>query len=419
VSRRLATRAVLFATLLVFLGACERIAYYSVTGAVGPGGQPDDAPSNGPATTGAGSTVVTRAEVVDGVATCALKLYAEVSASTESLKSASAQWEADPNEVNATSVRAAWANAMGLWQQAEVLRFGPAGPVALPSGEGLRDYIYSWPLVSRCLVEQNLVSKKYAQDSFIATALVNTRGFNASEYLIFYEPNENQCSASATINTSGSWADLGAAELASRKRSYSAVLSADIHEKAAAIEAKWKGDDGFARLLQRAGASGSPFDSDQSALNVISDGMFYLEREVKDMKLGRPLGKTADCTEAICPEMVESLYARVSRDHIRNNLLGFRRVFEGCDVAPDTGFDDLLRSLGSADLADRMRGDLAAAIATADALPSADIGALLASDRSAVEGLHAAVKRITDTLKTDFVTVLDLELPKTIEGDND
>ena len=33
--------------------------------------------------------------------------------------------------------------------------------------------------------------------------------------------------------------------------------------------------------------------------------------------------------------------------------------------------------------------------------------------------LHAAVKRITDNLKTEFVTVLDLELPQVLEGDND
>jgi hypothetical protein len=94
-------------------------------------------------------------------------------------------------------------------------------------------------------------------------------------------------------------------------------------------------------------------------------------------------------------------------------------VFDGCDAAADRGFDDLLRGVGSTELADRMSGDLAAAIAAADALPSGDLVALLATDKAAVDGLYAAIKKVTDALKTDFVTVLDLELPKSSEGDND
>ena len=40
-------------------------------------------------------------------------------------------------------------------------------------------------------------------------------------------------------------------------------------------------------------------------------------------------------------------------------------------------------------------------------------------DVASVRAVHAAVKNLTDVLKTDFVTVLDLELPKKAEGDND
>ena len=40
-------------------------------------------------------------------------------------------------------------------------------------------------------------------------------------------------------------------------------------------------------------------------------------------------------------------------------------------------------------------------------------------DPSRVRALHAAVKAITDPLKTEFLTVLNLDLPKVSEGDND
>lgn len=416
---RRAAPLVALACSVVAVVACERIGYYSITGAAAAGGDgdgngPGAGPSNG-ATTMPGA--VTRPMVLETVSTCAGVLYGEVSTSAAALDGAVAAFAASPTPENEAAARAAWGSTMAFWQQAEVLRLGPAGPTTLPEGEGLRDFVYSWPLVSRCLVEQNIVSQKYAQGTFVETALINTRGLAAAEYLLFYGGSDNACSPSASINSQGTWAAIGADGLAARKRDYASVLASDVAQKAAAIHGGWTGS--FGAELAAAGSSDSPFDSDQAALNVVSDGMFYLEKEVKDLKLGLPLAKSPDCTNATCPEAVESQYARVARDHIRNNLVGFQRVFDGCDAAADRGFDDLLRGMGQTELADRMSTDLAAAIVVADGLPSTDLVALVQSDKAAVDALYAAVKRVTDALKTDFVTVLDLELPKSVEGDND
>lgn len=51
------------------------------------------------------------------------------------------------------------AQAFASWQENEVLQFGPAAPLAVAGGQELRDQIYSWPLVSRCAVEETLVSR--------------------------------------------------------------------------------------------------------------------------------------------------------------------------------------------------------------------------------------------------------------------
>ncbi|NUP06490.1 MAG: imelysin family protein [Polyangiaceae bacterium] len=410
---------------LALAAACDRVGYYSITGSTGAGdGDDDDGSSDGPSTgqlsTGSSTpSTITRAMVLDGVATCAVELYDDFAQAAANLEDATSALEDSPTAENETAARAAWVEAIARWQQAEVLRIGPAGPLTLPQGQGLRDYVYSWPLVSRCLVEQSLVKEAYAEDDWAAVGLVNTRGLVATEYLLFYGGSDNACSASSSINSQGTWAALGADEIAHRKRAYAAAAARDVAVKAAAIGAGWAGEDGFAAMLADAGRSGSPFATDQAALNAVSDGLFYIEHEVKDIKLGRPLGKTPECPEATCPGDVESLYAKVSRDHIRNNLLGFQRVFDGCDAASETGFEDLLRSVGAADLADRMSADVKAAIAVADGLPSSDLGGLIERDPATVDALHAAVKRITDALKTDFVTVLDLELPTSLEGDND
>jgi predicted lipoprotein len=402
---------------ITLAGACDRVTSYSVTGSAAVGGPGAAGPGAGPGNVAAtGPGAVSRTMVLGGVATCATSLYGQFAVAASELDAAVSAYAASPTPENETAARTEWLEAMALWQQAEVIRVGPAGPTTLPSGEGTRDLIYSWPLVSRCLVEQGIVAQKYASPNFAQTALVNTRGLAAAEYLLFYTGNDNACSSSASINAQGTWAALGA-ELPVRKRAYASVVATDVAGQAAALSAAWS--DGFATTLSTAGASGSPFDSDQAAMNAVSDGMFYLENEVKDLKLGLVLGKIEGCETPTCPEDVESQYARVARDHVKNNLVGFRRVFEGCDEAADTGFDDLLRSAGAGDLADRMSADIAAAIAVADGLSSSDLVALVGSDPTAVDALHVAVKRVTDALKTDFVTILDLELPKSVEGDND
>jgi hypothetical protein len=146
--------------------------------------------------------------------------------------------------------------------------------------------------------------------------------------------------------------------------------------------------------------------------------MFYIEITVKDLKLARPLG-IMDCEDTTCPQALESRYAGRSKQHLRNNLLGFRRLMAGCDDGEGTGFDDLLASMNAAALGEAMRADTNAAIDAVDAIPGDDLAKALADDIASVKNAHAAVKKITDALKTDFVSVLDLELPKTVEGDND
>jgi hypothetical protein len=43
----------------------------------------------------------------------------------------------------------------------------------------------------------------------------------------------------------------------------------------------------------------------------------------------------------------------------------------------------------------------------------------LLTDPSKVSAVHQAVKGITDLLKTEFITLLDLELPSSVATDND
>lgn len=407
---------VLLPTIVGVVASCERIAYYS-TGRKDPEPETTTAASSGASSSSGAPTSITRGAVLESVAACQMDVLATFRDVSAAFDTAAAAAKNDSTKRN--EARIAWTKAMDVWQQAEVFQFGPAGPSTTPGGLSLRDHIYSWPLVSRCLVEQNIVSKVYANADFGSTSLVNMRGLAAAEYLLFYDAADNACSPSTAINASGQWAALGADEIAARKAAYASAVATAVATNAQTLEKAWRADGGnFLGQFLKAGSSGSVYTTEQVALNAVSDAMFYIELPLKDLKLARPLG-LKDCEAASCPEAVESRYAGRSRAHIRNNLVGFRMIMMGCEAGGDIGFDDLLEASNAGPLAAKLKSNLELAIAAADAVPQDDLAAALNTSPATVLDLYTAIKNITDLMKTEFVSVLDLEAPKALEGDND
>ena len=65
-----------------------------------------------------------------------------------------------------------------------------------------------------------------------------------------------------------------------------------------------------------------------------------------------------------------------------------------------------------------MVADLDGAVAAANALPDSFLGAL-GSDYDSIVATHAAVKLFTNDLKSQFLTVLALDIPDDVASDND
>jgi predicted lipoprotein len=344
--------------------------------------------------------------------------YDDVVVAANALVEATSALEASPSEATLGAARAAWRAASETWQRVELVGVGPAAPPTAAGGQGLRDLIYSWPLVSRCVVDQTIVSEGYGADDFTDKALINARGLAAIEYLLFFDGSDNGCSSTSSINTQGSWAALGEGGVAERRRAYAAVLARDVADTAANIASGWAPEGGdVAGELARAGAESSLFASEQAALNAVTDGLFYVDKQLKDLKLGKPLG-LYECVEASCTSAAESQIARVGRVFVRENLAGLERFVVGCDASAG-GLDALLRARGAVELADRLVAQIGAARAATDALASDDIVDAVTNDRAKLEALHAAVGTLATTLRTELMAVLDLEPPLYIEGDND
>jgi len=359
-----------------------------------------------------------KVEILKAEADCALGRFKDFEPKARALRDAARAWADDRSAAKRTAAREAWRIAIVSWEEAEVFRIGPAAAETERGGKGLRDQIYPFPLFNRCEVDIRIVNRGYADPSF-GISLISARGLGAFEYVAFYEGTDNGCAPGSAINLNGSWAALDLTELTKRKAEYAAAIADVVLARAEALVRAWDPvAENFHRELATAGAGSKTYATDQDAFNALNFAAFYIENEVKDEKLGRPTG-LYDCAAMTCPDAVESRWARAGNAHLKANLLGFRRLFEGCGTdGAGPAFDDLLRAVGAGQLADRMLAALANARATADGLtvPFED---LLGSDLARARAVHAAVKATTDLLKVDVVTVLNLELPMGSEGDND
>lgn len=317
------------------------------------------------------------------------------------------------------SAQDAWKQAMTSWQEAELMIFGPAAMDA----RTLRDRIYSWPVTSSCAVDQDVMLRGDDPAYDIGTRLTNRRGLDALEYVLFAPTLETTCPPQAAPP---GWEALSTADRQAARCAFAQAAAADLATQAATLLAAWEPAQGnYLGELSSAGQSGSSIDSVQSAVNLVSDAMFYVDSEVKDMKLGEPAGVVMNsCGTAgePCLAELESRFARHSKENVIANLRGLTMLFGG--DGPDgnggggPGFDDFLIAVGAAELASVMSSDMAAALAAAEAIDGTLTDAL-AADRDSVVAAHAAVKRITDSMKSQFLTVLGLELPESAAADND
>jgi uncharacterized protein len=363
----------------------------------------------------AADPMFTKEAMLAAVGACAVDRFKDFQTQATALKTAADAWAASPADMAAADgARAAWKTAMASWQEAELFRIGPAaamftgGPM-IPGGKNLRNEIYAFPLRNTCTIDQLLANEGY--ETFTSVAF-DSRGLGAIEYLAFNVGTAHTCTGNAASSIESAWNGLGTM-LAQRRAAYSAAAAADIVTRSAQLVMEWDAAGG--NFVGALAAGSAPYSGTQSGLQAISDAIFYLDKELKDFKLGRPLELTMDCASAtpgvLCgAEAVESRIAGVSTDNIRANLRAFRRVFEGCgDGGAGLGVDAWLKESGFEDLAMRMLTALNDAQAAADSFPALE--STLMADKAMVMDLHAKIKVLGDLMKMDFLSSLELTPP--------
>ena len=312
------------------------------------------------------------------------------------------------------AARAAGNATIDAWERADTLLVGPA---AMDHSK-LRNEIYAWPLLSPCELDRDVAGRWADPASYdVSTELVNARSLTAVEYLLYPTTSDHACVTAPT-----GWDTLGA-DLPRARCRLAQAIATDVAAKAAELHTAWRPDGGnYVGELARAGTSASTIPSAQEAINRISDGMFYVDKMVKDMKLAEAAGIALNACQTVqtpCIREVELRFSDRATFALRGNLDALRQALTGTTPIEDgPAFDDFMRALGQPELADRMIAKLDAAIAAAAALPDSFLTAL-DTDYAKVVAAHAAVRDFTDDLKSQFLTVLALEIPNDVAADND
>lgn len=300
----------------------------------------------------------------------------------------------------------------------------PFGPLRQDSAR-LSMEIYSWPNYNRFALNYEILKAHQLGSGYSFNSAPSRKGFAAIEALIANVNGVLAPGPSGQLREEErAFNELGKSErLAARCR----VLSAMIEDASVRVEELFRSV--HARegrypewLLERMRKGES-----QMVLNEVSDGLFYLEK-VKDFKLGVPLGLSPRCVQDKCPEQMEFPHGDLGLLALRQNLEGFRMAMAGVEHAP--GFEQLLRNVHRGDVAEKLSQQIEHAMTLLAEVEEAgsfrdQLAQLNKSEctADAAQGptlcrLYFELKSLTALFKSDFLTALNLQPPRT-DADND
>ncbi|PID61354.1 MAG: hypothetical protein CSB44_07480 [Gammaproteobacteria bacterium] len=374
--------------------------------------------TDGSGSAGGNGDATIQAGILESVAQNLPARYAEMSSRVADLQTAIGGYcESAERVSNHAAViapaQSAFAEAMETVQQNLLFQFGPA------LVDDRMAQLYSWPLSSSCQIDQKL-----AENETALSASVDRRGLDALGYLLHVAPDDgHSCDdGSETSNPQLAAFDaLSADDRQARRCEYMQAVAADASDSARILADAWSVDGGNygAELVQAGQANAN--------LNAISDALFYLEEVVKENKLDAPLGGGVTNTAPscglgqLCPDDVEAPWSRLSKSYVVDNLKGFGILFRGGSEDPATaiGFDDWLADVDEAALAERMLDDVDDAIARLEAIDDSLYDAIGNQTTQVNEVLQGPVQNLGQTLKTEFVRALGLDLPAGSASDTD
>lgn len=252
-----------------------------------------------------------------------LPTYQSFQNSTDELESATIQFCANPNESNLSAARQAWVEAQNELGKTSVFTFGPY------EESGIMSAVNFWPTRTGS-IETNLIGAAQFSVSDIDSFGAGEKGLPAIEYLLFGSRNLNQDVLDL----------LSADQNASTRCDYLKSLTQDLNNKSSQLYQLWDPDSGnFSKEFEKAGKGSDFFPNVIDAITEIVNRQGAIVEIVRDMKIGKPLGKRSGGVTR--PNQVQSPYSQNSLKAIIANVEGLQDFYRGKN---GMGFYHLLKS---------------------------------------------------------------------------
>ncbi|HEY0244499.1 MAG TPA: imelysin family protein [Mucilaginibacter sp.] len=338
-----------------------------------------------------GSSFDRKAMLTNLSANIIIPAYTAFQASTVSLDAAVTTFNTTPNATNLTALQAAFKAAYQQWQATSVFDFGPAEQI------NFRVNTNTYPTdVNQ--INTNISSGIYNKDLLANLA---AKGLPAMDYLLFGTGADNTA-VLAQFTTDGQ---------AANRKSYLAILSAELKTNAATVLTAWNG----AYKTTFINADGT----DQgSSTGLLVNQLVYDYEILKNYEVGIPAGVQSMGTTF--PTKVQAYYSQMSVQLALLHIQAIQNIYLGKSAQGDgSGLDDYLVKVNAkyndGSLNDAIKNQFAVAIGKLQALTD-PLSANITNNNAAVTAAYTELQKLTVLLKTDMTSSLGILITF---GDND
>jgi len=340
-------------------------------------------------------------------------------------------WDEGVFETLRTELKNNWTDLMSVFHIVEGFQFGPQSE-GFPDTEMTHLFPYGSSWDCGALGE---VVKASKEDDYLFSSGYSPYGLPNMTPLTHSSLVDSFCPDSRVKDEIVEWRKKDRLQRERDICKFTKLVSTESNQRVSRVAKHWDINQGF---LAKKILDESYFGSPIATINKISDGLFFLEKELKDERLAVPTG-LSNCFSTSCPYMSIHRVSGISIDSVLANLKGFRMLFKGetYNSGKDGfGFDDYLDSQNKVFVRIQMETAINDAIANFEKAKeqgesieslSAKIKDKKLCKEATTEnrnfemcGLFQDVRAVALLLKNEFLLALgELSAPRQVQGDLD
>ncbi|UZR96931.1 imelysin family protein [Chondrinema litorale] len=308
--------------------------------------------------------------------------YETFTQKAEVLNVAAVTFSTEISSENLSTLQSAWKEAAIAWKSVEMVNFGPIDEKALETS------IDNWPTNTNN-IESAVDTEETIDEAYVINLGSSTKGLPAIEYLIFNGEQDDNATLDLFQNDA-------------QRVSFLVALTNNLVSIATEISSDWESGDGnyVATFISLDGKDIG------SSTNTLANALIILTEEIKNEKVGVPLGKKS--LGEVLPNNLEAWRSRYSLELIEENLDAIDDIFNGGN---STGFDDYLDQVEAKhddELLSLTINNQIDAIRTAHAAVSLSMYETLNSNPEDLETLYNELQKLVVLVKTDMMSQLGL-----------